>query len=212
METAARALAAALIAAAAITHAASARAAGVERSRHGGAGLRPRLQPRLSRRRPEPLGEARHQGEDRADLRHRRDEFGDRRQHRLHPVLRQRGDARGGARPAPARHRRHHQPAERADRPAQGARRGRRLRSQGAAREARAGAARPHHRGRRGQFRDPRLCALHRASARLQSGRDPRRGDAAAQHAGGVPGEADRRLRPWRRPGCRGRSSTAPPS
>ena len=173
----------------------------------------PRLQPRLSRRRPEPLGEARRQDEDRADFRHRRDEFGDRRQHRFHAVLRQRGDARGRARPAPARHCRHHQPAERAGRAAQGARRGRRLRSQGAARKARPGAARPDHRGRRGQFRHPRLCALHRGQARgLRSGGDPRRGDAAAQHAGGVPGQADRRLRHGAALGAEAAASTAPPS
>ena len=172
METAACRLAAAMVVAGCDRHTRDQPCAtGVERSRHGGAGRRPCLQPRLSRRRPEPLGEARHQGEDRADFRHRGDELGDRRQHRLHPVVGQRGDARRGARPAPARHRRHHQPAERADRAAQGNGGGGRLRSQGAARQARAGVARPHHRGRRGQFRDPCLSALHRDARGLRSRR-----------------------------------------
>ena len=89
----------------------------------------------------------------------------------------------------------HAQPAHDPDRPAQGdcSRSG--FRSQGAARQARAASARPHHRGRFHQLRDPCLCAAAGAAGRLQSRRHPHCADGAEQRNGGIPDRTGRRLR-----------------
>ena len=110
--------------------------------RPGRSGVQHDLRRGLYRERSRPLGEARHQGEDRRHHRHRRDQLGDLRQLAVRAGLGELVRPRQRARPEADRHRHHHRPAVRTDRAAQGDRGGRRLRRQGAARQTRRAAAR----------------------------------------------------------------------
>ena len=103
------------------------------RDHPGRSGVQPDLQRRLYRERSQPVGQARHQGEDRGDHRHRRHQLGDLRQLAFRAGLGELVRPRQRARAEADRHRHHHRPAVRAGGAAQGDRRGRRLRCEVAA-------------------------------------------------------------------------------